>query len=356
VVDTSSGDAAAGDLIQGKTAWAAGVEVAGAMPNVGAVAIVPGTTSQSIAQGYHDGTGTVAGDTNLATENIRSGVVIFGVAGKAEVVDTSSGDAAAGDLIQGKTAWAAGVEVVGAMPNVGGVAIVPGTTSQSVAQGYHDGTGTVAGDTNLATENIRSGVVIFGVAGKLEVVDTSSGDAGSGDVAEGRTAWVDGLEILGTRTSAPVPRTGQTNTFRPGDDGDLEVGVNSPSPRFTVQTDPDVVRDNLTGLMWTSSANIDGPKDWPSAVDFCQALNHGGYDDWRLPNIRELQSLIDFGQFDPALPAGHDFIDVQSDNYWSSTMLADPSGDAWFMRLTDGYIDVSGTTALLYVWPVRGGQ
>ncbi|MCL4180327.1 MAG: DUF1566 domain-containing protein [Verrucomicrobia bacterium] len=242
------------------------------------------------------------------------------------------------------------------MTNVGGVAIVPGTATQPIAQGYHDGTGSVAGEANLLAENIRGGVAIFGVAGKPEVADTSSGDAVAADVVEGKTAWVDGAEVAGERTPAAVPKTGQTNTFRPGDDGDEEVGVDWPNPRFTVMSDTGMVRDNLTGLMWTSDANIDGPKDWPSAVDFCQALDHGGYTDWRLPNIREMQSLIDFGRFDPALPAGHHFTGWQSDNYWSSTMLADPSGDAWYMRLTDGYIDVSGTTAQHYVWPVRGGQ
>ncbi|NIO68243.1 MAG: DUF1566 domain-containing protein, partial [Anaerolineae bacterium] len=44
--------------------------------------------------------------------------------------------------------------------------------------------------------------------------------------------------------------------------------------------------------------------------------------DWRLPNVRELQSLIDYGRQTPALPSGHPFTGVQSSLYWSSTTHA----------------------------------
>ena len=53
----------------------------GAMPNNGAVTIAPTTTDQSIAAGYHNGSGTVQGDPDLAAGNIKRGVNLFGVAG-----------------------------------------------------------------------------------------------------------------------------------------------------------------------------------------------------------------------------------------------------------------------------------
>jgi hypothetical protein len=65
-----------------------------------------------------------------------------------------------------------------------------------------------------------------------------------------------------------------------------------PSPRFTAQTV--TVTDNLTGLMWTKNANLAGTKNWSDALTYCNSLDHGGYTDWRLPNIRELHSLIDY--------------------------------------------------------------
>src|SRR5215510_6752431 len=82
----------------------------------------------------------------------------------------------------------------------------------------------------------------------------------------------------------------------------------------------------------------DGQVSWQHALDFVAGINAGTYNcndtsnrgshqtDWRLPNIRELQSLVDYGTFDPTLPAGHPFVNVPlgvpaalAVAYWSST-------------------------------------
>ncbi len=59
-------------------------------------------------------------------------------------------------------------------------------------------------------------------------------------------------------------------------------------------------------------------------------LTKCGYGDWRLPNSKELFSLVDRSQSDPALPAEHPFTNIQpdvGDLYWSSTSYAyDPAG------------------------------
>lgn len=54
------------------------------------------------------------------------------------------------------------------MTNQGSYDITPGTYSQSIPEGYHNGNGTVDGDSNLKADNIRDGVSIFGVTGGLE--------------------------------------------------------------------------------------------------------------------------------------------------------------------------------------------
>ena len=59
------------------------------------------------------------------------------------------------------------------------------------------------------------------------------------------------------RPASPVPQTGQTNTFTPGDDGDIGVGVTLPTPRFTDNGDG-TITDNLTALMWLKNANCAG--------------------------------------------------------------------------------------------------
>ena len=80
--------------------------------------------------------------------------------------------------------------------------------------------------------------------------------------------------------------------------------------------------------------------------------------DWHLPNVRELLSLADYGNFNPALPTGHPFSNVQSSYYWSSTTGAgDNTGYAWLVNMYHGYMryGYKGTNGD-YVWPVRGGN
>lgn len=110
---------------------------------------------------------------------------------------------------------------------------------------------------------------------------------------------------------AQVWKTNQTISYAHGDDGDLEKRVPWPNPRFTDNGD-ETVTDNLTGLIWTKDANAPGPpicspgiyKTWNDAFSYVNCLNintYLGYDDWRLPNKKELFSLVDRSQCLPAL-------------------------------------------------------
>jgi hypothetical protein len=81
--------------------------------------------------------------------------------------------------------------------------------------------------------------------------------------------------------------------------------------------------------------------------------------DWHLPNVRELNSLIDYGNYSPALPSGHPFINVQSNGYyWLSTTGASFSGGAWDVHMYIGSVSDPFKVSLnhYYVWPVRGGN
>ena len=81
-------------------------------------------------------------DADLVPGNIRSGVSIFGVSGDPDVVDTSSGDAGAAEILSGKKAWVDGMELTGSMPNKGAMNFTPGSSAQVIPQGYHNGFGT----------------------------------------------------------------------------------------------------------------------------------------------------------------------------------------------------------------------
>lgn len=97
---------------------------------------------------------------------------------------------------------------------------------------------------------------------------------------------------------------------------------------------------------------------WPDAVTACNNLVYSGRDAWRLPNLRELQSLIDYGHYAPALPADHPFTNVQFYFYWSSTTNPDGNypNNSWGVRLYDGYVMFAGHEYGFFVWCVRGGQ
>ena len=162
---------------------------------------------------------------------------------------------------------------------------------------------------------------------------------------------------------APVEKTGQTTSHADYDDGYYEKGVAWPNPRFTDNSNG-TVTDNLTGLIWLKYANAFGLRNWATALTDCNTLNsgeHGLIDgsaegDWRLPNVKELQSLIDFGNYDPALPSGHPFSGVRSNGYWSSTTYAYNTDYAWAASLYRGYVSYANKTGIFYVWPVRGGE
>ena len=111
-----------------------------------------------------------------------------------------------------------------------------------------------------------------------------------------------------------VPKTGQTVSWVGGDDGDLQQGVPWTADRFTVSAaqNGQVVTDALTGLMWPRAANpLTTARTWAQAQAGIELLNQSndnngylGYTDWRLPNVNELESLVDYGKVDPALPDG----------------------------------------------------
>jgi hypothetical protein len=196
---------------------------------------------------------------------------------------------------------------------------------------------------------------------------------------------------------AAVPKTGQTAWYRSvREDGATKIGVAWPNPRFTVvgASGPETnqIRDNLTGLIWARNANlasntvwsVDGTGTcyWAEAFNVItnsagpvNGANYGGTNDWRLPNVRELSSLISFGYSTPALcnTAGaakwtenDPFTRVQcydpgtywtQPRYWTSTAYVDSVTDAWYVRMSEGAMyNGNRTTLPCFVWPVRGGR
>jgi len=119
-----------------------------------------------------------------------------------------------------------------------------------------------------------------------------------------------------------VPVSGQTIYYQVGDDGYHRAGSEFCFQTF-VSAGALLVRDRNTGLVWAADGNAAGCFNgqtafWNTAVDWCYNLDFGGYTDWRLPNIKELQSIVHYGEMYPAIDEAF-FPNTKDERYWSST-------------------------------------
>ena len=99
----------------------------------------------------------------------------------------------------------------------------------------------------------------------------------------------------------------------------------------------DVVIDDKSGLIWQDNrAAKYTKKDWQGALSYCQKLYLAGHDDWRLPTIKELISVVNLSQNDPTVTNG--FKNVGGSGYYWSATADDESGEfAWIMNFKRGY-------------------
>ncbi len=172
----------------------------------------------------------------------------------------------------------------------------------------------------------------------------------------------------GSNPLVSLAATGQTESYASGDDGALRKGDAWPAARFSDNGDG-TVTDNLTGLIWLKNAGCFAPATWTAALAEANGLASGacGLSDgstagqWRLPNLVELESVIDPSASGIALTADSPFINAQSANDWTSTSYFGGqawSPTAWAIRMSDGrYINDSVQnvkTSANGVWAVKG--
>jgi len=192
-------------------------------------------------------------------------------------------------------------------------------------------------------------------------------------------------EADATRPTKGRPiKTGQTTSRGPGSDGDLQKGL---SPMLK-DLGNGVIKDQRTGLFWekkSDDASIhdkDFSYSWGQGVSpypmngtmvtvFLASLNtppcFGGFCDWRIPNIRELLSLVDygtpypktFGAFDTGCAASCTVKTcscTRDGRYWSSTSDWAGADYAWYVNFSFGNGGTAGKTTNYYVRAVRGGS
>ena len=106
-----------------------------------------------------------------------------------------------------------------------------------------------------------------------------------------------------------------------------------------------IVTDYTHGLQWQDDYRDNNGSikqgNWEEAIAYCENLTLGGYDDWRLPNINELSSLVDYDTYRPAI---YDVFQHTEDNfYWSSTSYIDKIEKTW----------LAGYDGKKYAWVVN---
>lgn len=228
--------------------------------------------------------------------------------------------------------------ITGTIISRGAVTITPSTTAQTITAGYHNGSGTVLGDTDLSSGNILSGVTIFGVTG------TSSP---SKPLKTGQTLCYDPSGSTGDEIAC-------TGT---GQDGEYQIGQ-----EMSYTTTTNTVLDNSTGLMWKKcSEGLSGNNcetgsatthTFAQAIAICEDDTTDEYTNWRLPNIKELLSIVDYDKVSPAIDTDV-FPATVSDLYWSSTSYLDDPYYTWCVYFGDGFTSYVSKDANDYVRCVR---
>jgi hypothetical protein len=194
---------------------------------------------------------------------------------------------------------------------------------------------------------------------------------------------------LDTSGCAPVafPATGQTTCWDSagvvipcagtGHDGDIRAGATL----AYVDNGDGTITDTNTGLMWEkfsddgSIHDKDNGYDWDDAFAVKVAtLNSGsfaGHTDWRVPNVKELQSIVNYGNVNPSVSPAFNtacapgctvtacsctVFNMFNNNYWSSSTYAGIPANAWFVYFGNGYVDGGLKAGSNFVRAVRGGS
>ncbi|MGR3317593.1 MAG: Lcl domain-containing protein [Candidatus Anammoxibacter sp.] len=223
--------------------------------------------------------------------------------------------------------------------------------------------------------------------GELDIATDVQGEALTGIMNSGRTGSAEKCPELCLASSnenvwyarphtsgkVKLPKTGQTQSFifNQLDDGGVGAGAAWPDPRF-IDNNDGTITDELTGLIWLKDADCLGSTTWPDSLAAIDSFNDNpdnfacldytaNQSDWRLPNRKELFSLINRGEPEQnKWLEGQGFHDVGSPrSYWSSTTDASSTLRAFNIIFStlglDGYLSTSDKTSHHGTMAVRAG-
>jgi Protein of unknown function (DUF1566) len=122
--------------------------------------------------------------------------------------------------------------------------------------------------------------------------------------------------------------------------------ADAPLGRYTVANG--TVLDTKTNLLWQQE-HQGNPLNWNDAKSYCTNLNLNGMSGWRLPNIKELQSIVDEKRTNPAIDPTA-FPNTPSEQFWTSSSVAGAISGAWLVRFYDGDGDAYNVSVAYATW------
>ena len=125
-------------------------------------------------------------------------------------------------------------------------------------------------------------------------------------------------------------------------------------PNHFTDNNNGTITDNITGLIWQKSPYTD-TLSWEQALAYADTLSLAGTSDWRLPNIKELQSINDVTLINPSLNTNF-FITGGTKKYWSSTSITNQSTRAWYLNAQFGITTYDAKTVKHNLICVKGIQ
>jgi hypothetical protein len=152
-----------------------------------------------------------------------------------------------------------------------------------------------------------------------------------------------------------LKKTGQTISYTANDDGARQDGVLA-EVHYTDNGD-NTITDNTTGLMWVKDpfalgAPLNAPfSSYTAALAATHGLTLAGYNDWRVPNIYELESIVDYSRHNPMVDPA--YFANPGLTLTSSTTIVNQSLQMCLSIDTDA---TQPTPTTYYVRPVRGGS
>jgi hypothetical protein len=215
--------------------------------------------------------------------------------------------------------------------------LVVGNLKTSVVLENLSLTGTFGFDSIPNAWDIRYGVAVNGVPGRLKVNCRNMKGTSYDNITSPAVTGTDIWDTVEDRNYFEPYSTVNpwTDQYRCGYDSiatsdektwEFVSGINANA----------LFKDRISGLTWTRGTST-GTKFWQSAITYCDALDHGTFQDWRLPTAKELSDAYSHGIYD-LVDQSNPGLGMDLDgNFWSSSTQSTITTSAWYINLSTGY-------------------